>query len=1027
VAIEIRRSLVFGLGQQGLDVARALEARLQRRHDGIPIVQSIVLLEEGSDSAGMPFVLSLALSEERAEALRNDPQVQTWLPDVGIPSLKCRSGARLALLDLRRDLERILQQVLDQKLLHIDSTRLMRERDLTIASPGTVTIDIYIVGNLGDTLVSGLFIDLAYLIRHVMDRQAADKYFFQINGVFLLPQLLNGAEAFPDDVMDKMRANTYAACKELDYYMDDHAYRMCYLDGYTVAFPARVPPFEPGYCYLVGPTNESIEAIDGGDAVNMTGEWLYHMLVAPVYTRLAANFNLSRYGASRTVGAYSSLGLSSLILPMRHVREYCARRLVRDLTAHYLLPASLGEDPERTRRDFHNCQVLRDTLRKEIIGEEKPNDSNYARPPQVYDGCSPLQYQDLEKRLIQDYNHSLGMILPDIKRRMEENCARLQKEVSDRLIAYIQHQIFDDDPEGAVDRARNFISHLLNEVAGRQKTLQDEIRKRERDREQHRQRIQKARGQYFNSAQAFGNLPLGPAILSVIAFLALFGYIYEVLAVNLGYATEAGILIGGSVIAVAAFTVLQIIRIGSTRANYIAQYNQRLLTHRHLEEARLEGHLLSVIEANAKDLQTQVRGFSQTMKELRDRIAEDQLTALPWEQLLYGHPYFSLEESVIDRRDVEQYYAEVFGPSPSDRKRHITTVFSDAYEGVYHTWLQQWVDRKLDVAAMWQRLYDYSRRQAERLARHYLVEKIEERFDKNQTRAAIEKVHKHAQPYLKTRIRADLGEGGDVPLQQSVAVHFSREEERDVNQGALAAKVLEEVQLTANIDDFGERDRLSIIAVRRGLPLYVLPDVLNCELAYRNVLNRGAVHTTRGNIALPDINGTQSLSWQDEELPFTLEPRQVCALAVAFTQFGLAPFDALQRRDASPTAQTPPEPAGYYQTYVDPRQQKIAASLNREPRSTVAYVGATKAEVCATFYAQPELLTCLREDVKVYLKQVEWSELGGKLYDYLEADRVVTPGATRALLEDWEVVELNHVLDVLLAYNHPPEPDVVAP
>lgn len=1030
MAIEIRRSIIFCLGEQGAHIARALEARLQHRHGGIPVVQMVVLREgESHPGPDTPFYLAVTLPEARARELQVDPTVRPWLPDIGDMTLNHRAGARLALLDLRAQIETQLLRVLEQKLTATDSKTLMDERDLKIASPGTVTIDIYLVGNLGEPLVSGMFIDLAYLIRDIMDKQTADNYFFQMNGVFLLPQLLPHSED-PQEAMIKLaRANTYAAFKELDYYMDAHAYRMAYPDGYEVSFSSFISPFEPGYCYLVSATNEEIESINTDDAVNMVAEWFYHIIIAPIYTRLAANFHLSRYGAAGAIGAYSSLGLSALILPMPHIRDFCARRLARDLVGQYLLPELTSEDQknqERIDRDLANSEVLRPDLDRRLRGESQANDRNYELPAGAYDALSPFEYQKLEKALISHYNRSLSAVFPDIQRRMEKNRVHLEAEAVKNLKAYIQ-EIFDDEPEiavdyteGTADRARNFAHHLLKEIEMQHQDLQNRIRQFEKDQADYHRRIQGARGQYFSAAQAFGNLPLAPAALTGLAILILLGYIYEIFAISLGYPTETGIFMGFISIVLITVVGSQIARIGSTRANYIEQYNSRLKTHRSLAEARIRSRWLRSIEQAVTDYQKQLEGFRDALKRLRDNVAEKQLTLSSWAELLYKYPYFGLEESVVEPEDVEAYYAEVFGFSESDRKRHVKkdkegVLFSSEYHGPYHTWLQQWIDRKLDADAMWERLYRYSWRQTEVLEQHYLVEKIEERFDQHQMRSALEKVQKHAQPYLKTRIRVDLGEDSQSLLQQSVAVHFRREEEREVTQGTLVAKVLHDLRLTQAIDDFGEPYRLAFVTARRGLPLYVLPDVINYQIAYRSLPDRRVVHTTRGNIALPDIAGETTEYLRNTDVStFALEPRQAFALAVAFPELGLGCFKALVYRDSDVTAKEESEPAGYYQTYVSARQQQIADSLQRDPKPSSAYLGASKAEACAMLYAQPELLAHLRQDIESYLASVPWAQLADKLSDYLERYKTFEGANDTKALEDWEANELDGVIEDIL-------------
>ncbi len=1037
MTIEIRRGIVIGLGWQGYQIAVELGKRLQRRHGGVPVIQSIVFLldedqmrlpDQDQSMMNSPQVIPISLGEEQVKSLKAEPDVQSWLPEIETLNLEHRAGVRLALLNLYFEIRKTLEQVIDNKLLSYESEETMPS-DMKIASPDSTPIDIYIVGNLGDTLANGLLIDLAYLIKKITAEKEADNLSFQVNSLLLFPQLADHWQNSDDNTQAKAQAGSYAALKELDYYMDAHRYRLHYpVANETIKFD-RISPFEPSCCYLIGSANEGNMTIKPYDATHMAAEWLYHIFMATLYSQLSGDFNINHYGPGQAIAGYSSISLASLMLPLRYLHDYCSRQLVCDLANFLLGEIPADQIEERINSDMNRSQMSLETLADELRKGTNEN-SQYRIEPTAYDHISLLQYQDLEKLLIEAYDRRQRRVLPEIKETMANNKERLERELESRLRDYTVY-LLDDEPAIAIDHTNHFFLKLLKAIQQRQARVKNSLEEYERRRQRADQEIRYRRGEYFNAAQTFGKLPLLPTLLTVVAFFIIFGYTYAVLGVTLEQPVIAGVLIGLSMLAILVTTILNYFWIGSTRANFIAQYDSRLRTHRRLEEVRLEVQLLNQVKNWAESFQKDIIRFKAEIETLgtlgKERWLEqkEHKHRGTWEEILYKHPNYNLEESVIDVQDTENYYQEVC--DKAYQRQQLQTLFnSELYSGPYH----QWLIGGLKAEAIWEALYRYATGQAGILQQHYIVEKIEERFDRDSVRQKLDKVKRYARPFLKAQ-RSGLGEIGDPVLHEAIVVHFDKEEEGDVRTGSKVAQALEALQLTSNIKGLGQRERLSMITVRRGLPLYILAEVVNCHSSYRKETHLMQLHTTRGNIALPDISEDRLAMVDDPNAQFTVDPRRTFALAVALRKFdpdnfytlyhhreqdkpALSAVEGSAQNDESEPALNPVEgPAGYYQVYVDERQLEAAQKIKDwKVKETRQHLGFSKAEACYALYIDTDknLLLNLRRSINTYMEQADRRNLLGQLTVYLDPERMTLD---EAILEDWERVELESVWEIL--------------
>ncbi|MBX9679715.1 MAG: protein kinase [Gemmataceae bacterium] len=239
----VQPALVVGLGRLGIETLRRLRQFLNQefdRSDCVPYIR-MVGLDVDADTvqnagSGDPrtslranelMVARLQRPSHYLKGFDGKPMGGNWLnPKLlyRIPKQASSTGvralSRLAFADhLRmasRRLEMELQACCSNDTLH----EMARHTDIGIR---TQTPRVYIVAALGGSTGSGMFIDAAYLMRHLLRKQGHPNA--EIVGLFYLPPV--GREG----IRSASLANAYASLVELDHYSRNPQYSLKYETG----------------------------------------------------------------------------------------------------------------------------------------------------------------------------------------------------------------------------------------------------------------------------------------------------------------------------------------------------------------------------------------------------------------------------------------------------------------------------------------------------------------------------------------------------------------------------------------------------------------------------------------------------------------------------------------------------------------------------------------------------------------------------------------------------------------------------
>lgn len=244
----------------------------------------------------------------------NDPQ---WLPDskmvlaAGLGAGGIRSCGRLALWGRNQkgdNFKNVIYAINHaySKVMHVTNN------DTNLSSKPTV----FVTGSLTGGTGAGIFIDMGYLIRHLI-QDIKDIY-----GLFLLPNepaVIRGFEV--------LYGNAYGGLKDLEYYNKvEHQYEANWPNGFEKK--QDHPPYE-----LIQFISQDYQ--DGAPAIsNLNG--LYKMAGLYLFLNIAGIYEKRRErlvdaAGNCLIGKYGTFGLSAIQFPKDQIQEFVSSQLCIDL------------------------------------------------------------------------------------------------------------------------------------------------------------------------------------------------------------------------------------------------------------------------------------------------------------------------------------------------------------------------------------------------------------------------------------------------------------------------------------------------------------------------------------------------------------------------------------------------------------------------------------------------------------------------------------------------------------------------
>ncbi len=336
-------ALIIGLGQMGRVIVNQLRQEWQLRYpmpEGLPHIktycidtdQQIPALMVGTPTAASEEVIITKLNRPTRYIRPRDtlPPVETWL-DTNIlyrmprtfETNGIRAFGRLAFIEYSRGIAARIRRDLEQ----ITSVEVMqRAEEQTGQTRRSDFPRVYIISALSGGTGSGMFIDLAYVVKQQLREMGYPRQ--DIIGMFLIPSVGDQGQA------DIPQANAFASLRELHHYMvARQPFRALYETGCDPLVDNE-PPFSQ--CFLL-PLPDSKDVALLQETLRVSSGFLHRSLLTP----LGKTADQYRAQKSATASPFHSVGIRVLASPRRPLLRRAAKRLSLMLMDNWLQSSNL--------------------------------------------------------------------------------------------------------------------------------------------------------------------------------------------------------------------------------------------------------------------------------------------------------------------------------------------------------------------------------------------------------------------------------------------------------------------------------------------------------------------------------------------------------------------------------------------------------------------------------------------------------------------------------------------------------------
>lgn len=478
----LRPTLIIGLGGTGHEVLVRLKARYLDAY-GEDVFGTIQLRSfDTADEAKLAYRAdgSTAQLDRNTELINignvptvnllksidRHPTIKAWLPP-NMPMRAITAGAqqvrpmgRLAFFHHFVNIQKVLQQSISS-LSNVNQRGNIGETGSVVDTPG---INIFIISSVCGGTGSGIFLDMAYYIRHLCGAQGLNENYCNVNGVLVLPQ------AFAAVMGDAIRANAHAALTELDYFTKHGNFEAHYPQGVDVDIDYR--PFS--ICYLVDAVNEEGRMVAGIPELSpMIAEAVFLQTASQVGDANKSVFDnvKSLHGMDQDFPtAYSGFGTASLVFPAQLLIDCCAARYCTNLLNRHFLKSRSTNDV--VSEQFSNIVAkvglsengLRDDLRKDSNGRT-------IRPRLNPDVLKGSNHSDVVRIALQQLQREEDRLNDDYQRQVELNLKNARERLRQVLLVEMRRVV--NAPILGLDVALHLLERFDHEVS----RLSGEIRK----------------------------------------------------------------------------------------------------------------------------------------------------------------------------------------------------------------------------------------------------------------------------------------------------------------------------------------------------------------------------------------------------------------------------------------------------------------------------------------------------------------------------------------------------------------------
>ncbi|BAZ25801.1 hypothetical protein NIES4073_67070 [Kalymmatonema gypsitolerans NIES-4073] len=523
----INRTICIGLGGTGRDVLMRIRRLIVDRYEDLsklPIVSFVHIdtdkaatqvtgIRTGSTYHGVDLSfreaekVSATMSsaevtmfveglERRSEYTRHGPydHIGIWFPPQLLRNIKAveegakgiRPVGRLAFFHNYQKIKTAIETAEKRTRGH-DSVLL--KAGLRV-EPG---LNIFVVGSLCGGTGSGMFLDVAYSLRHLYGSQSA-----QIVGYLVIsPELYGNTPS--------MSANTYAALKELNYYSTSGTkFEACYDIQNLVYFQERRPPFD--YTYLVSSqTRGEYQILAQGKLCNVIAHKIaldFSGELAPVVKGNRDNFlqHMIQWDKHpRTnVQRYLTFGLAAIYFPRDTIVQIALTRVSLELVKFWLNGEGQSPDPLSLLEQFliqyrwHSDLAKKDGITTKLAESVQESNKNFSNTISTWRNklerlISDCQNRDdrngIRQQLPREFREQFRKIQPGETEssrgiwltRLQQISPSIIKELKSNLDDFLLRLLTPSEPNFSIKSTRDWLDALQQELNNYQWNFQEEI------------------------------------------------------------------------------------------------------------------------------------------------------------------------------------------------------------------------------------------------------------------------------------------------------------------------------------------------------------------------------------------------------------------------------------------------------------------------------------------------------------------------------------------------------------------------
>ncbi len=466
---EFRPTLVMGLGGSGVETARRLKRILRERYQMNTLISFLfmdtdegVYTEDGDLAAVEEYErASVAVHnpEKLISEIRRNPNLhpyfQQFLDDgIDVVILKDAIGAAgirpVGRFAFHASFDTIYPGYITPAIQRIMQVRTLAEATIK-GAPREIKVTssqprIYIISSLCGGTGSGIFLDTAIVVRHLMEQHNLDG---EIVGIFYLPSVFSHESGISSTLMEVIEANAYAGLMELEYFCNPkHVQEERWTFTYPMVGELRLkePLFDE--VFLIEGTNAKGQGVTSKrDAFEMVARSLMLDIGSPLGAR-ARSAKRNSLAVIETIPCaetgeprlLNSLAVTNLAVPVEELVRYCAARAAIEAwfgrTTHHS-----PEDPSQQVDSFLQTYHLDERDNSSLLSRHllRTNDGLlYYTPPQKQEllnqaeGAGHKQWEaklGYVAQLLNDHlNHVLQRWLPEQEKALEKKAAELLQD-----------------------------------------------------------------------------------------------------------------------------------------------------------------------------------------------------------------------------------------------------------------------------------------------------------------------------------------------------------------------------------------------------------------------------------------------------------------------------------------------------------------------------------------------------------------------------------------------------------------------